>query len=397
MNRRVLVSAFGLSLSVFLASGCLSSRHEPPRPGSTDLGRHEIVLPALLLDNTLIVEAKWDRYGPYHFLIDTGSSVTLVTPELADRYGIPGVPPPEAPQVEVQSSDGTTTVLPSVLLRRIELGRARFNNVPALIYDCAPLTGQLGVKIDGVLGFPLFRAIQLTLDYPHERVLLQPSSLAGPPPLGSTLSFNNASKTPLVPLRIGDRTFIALVDSGSDETLSLNPVGLAPRFAFGPTEGPTVGTLTGDRTEQVGRLADTVYLGDYAIPRPVVEVSDDLSALGGGILKYFTITFDQGHDKVTFYRNATDPVAVPGRRSTGLSFRKTPAYWRVVGVVPGSPADGAEVEPGDLVTRIDGEPVATWDLVRFERLMANTESVVLTFLDGPREASKTIKVVDLVP
>jgi S1-C subfamily serine protease len=129
----------------------------------------------------------------------------------------------------------------------------------------------------------------------------------------------------------------------------------------------------------------------------VVEVSDDLSALGGGILKYFTITFDQGHDKVTFYRNATDPVAVPGRRSTGLSFRKTPAYWRVVGVVPGSPADGAEVEPGDLVTRIDGEPVATWDLVRFERLMANTESVVLTFLDGPREASKTIKVVDLVP
>ena len=410
MKRHTLVSAFRFSLSCravawrrrvaflpLLLSGCFSPSHEPPRPGSTDLGGREIVLPAQILDSTLIVEAKWDHFGPYHFLIDTGSSVTLVTPELAARYAENGVPLPETPRVEVQSSDGTITVLPAVLLRRIELGRARFNHVPALIYDCLPLTGQLGVKIDGVLGFPLFRAAELTLDYPHGRVLLRPPGFAGPPPAGSSLSFNNASKTPLVSLRIGDRSFIALVDSGSDETLSLNPFGLAPKFAFGPAEGPTVGTLTGDRTEQVGRLAETIYVGDYAVPRPTVEITDDLSAIGGGILRYFTITFDQAHDRVTFYRDATDPIAVPGRRSAGLSFRKTPAYWRVVGVVPGSPADGAEVEPGDLVTRINGEPVAKWDVARFERLMANAESITYTFLYGPHEADKKLKVVDLVP
>ncbi len=147
----------------------------------------------------------------------------------------------------------------------------------------------------------------------------------------------------------------------------------------------------------IGRLAETVYLGDYAVPRPVVEVSDDLSALGGGILKYFTITFDQGHDRVTFYRNATDPIAVPGRRGTGLSFRNTPAYWRVVGVIPGSPADGAEVEPGDLVTKINGEAAANWDIARFERLTSNAESVVFTFLYGPHEADKRLRIVDLVP
>jgi hypothetical protein len=378
-------------------AGCLSLRREPPRPGSTELGAKEIVLPAQLLDNILVVEAKWDKYGPYHFLVDTGSAVTLVTPELAQRYLAADQPLPDAPRVEVQSSDGRTTVLSATLLRRIELGRARFNNVPAYVYDCSQLTEKMGIRIDGVLGFPLFRSIHLTLDYPRRRVVLRSPELAGPPPGGATLSFNNSSKTPIIPIRLGDRTFSALVDSGRDEALSLNPLGLAPKFASGPTEGPTIATVAGDRTEQVGRLADTLFLGDTPVPRPVVEVTDDLSALGGGILKYFTITFDQGHDKVTFLREGAEPIAIPGLRSTGISFRKYPAYWRVVGIIPGSPADGAEVEPGDLVARINGEPVSKWGVSRYEQLTATADSVTFTFLLGTRESDKRLRVADLVP
>jgi hypothetical protein len=62
-----------------------------------------------LLGNTLIVEAKWDRFGPYHFLIDTGSAVTLVTPELAARYADKDAPQPETPQVPIRAADGSIT------------------------------------------------------------------------------------------------------------------------------------------------------------------------------------------------------------------------------------------------------------------------------------------------
>jgi len=356
-----------------------------------------VTLPAQMLGNTLVIEAKWDHYGPYHFLIDTGSSVTLVTPELAARYAAADAPPPEAPQVRVRSSDGSSTVLPAAMLTRIELGSAKFTTVPVLVYDCTTLSEQFGVKIDGVLGFPFFRNTLLTLDYPKGRVVLRRQTLAPLNLPGSMIPFNNADKTPLISVRLGDRTFSVLIDSGSDETFSLNPFGLAPKFAFGPTEGPTVGTLTGDRPEQIGRLSETLYIGDYAVPRPVVEITEELSALGGGVLKYFTVTFDQEHDRVTFFRDATDPIAVPGRRSTGLSFGKTPAYWRVVGVVPGSPADAADVETGDLVTRINGEAVARWTTRRYEQLLANAESITVTFLNGTRETDKRLRVVDLVP
>ena len=271
--------------------------------------------------------------------------------------------------------------------------------MPARVYDCSSLSDQLGVKIDGVLGFPLFRETLLTLDYRHSRVILRAASTGQLAPVlpGSTLAFNDANKIPTVSVRLGQRTVSAFIDSGSDDVVSLNSDGPAPRFAFGPTTGLTVGTLTGDQTEQIGRLAETIYVGDYAVPRPVVVETGELSVLGGGLLRYFTVTFDQEHDQVTFYRDTSDPIVIPGVRTTGLSVRKGTAYWRVVGVVPGSPADRAEIETGDLITRINGEPVARWVAGRYEQRVASSESLTVTFLNGTRETEKTLKIVELVP
>jgi len=378
------------------SGGCLTLHHVPPRPGQTTFSAPVVTLQAQLVDSFLILEVKWDKYGPYHFLVDTGASVTQVTPELARRYAIKDATPMDMPEVPVRSADGRVTSLPPTLLSRIELGGARFDDVPAVIWDCAPVSAQLGIKIDGVLGFPFFRETLLTLDYPRERVVLQPAASAPPAP-GTVIPFNNADKTPFIPVRLGDQTLIALIDSGGDEVFSINPVGLDLAFAFGPTPGPTVSTITGDIPSRIGRLAGTVFIGDFAVPHPIVQVSDEQFAIGGGALKYFSVTFDQEHDRVTFQREADDPIAIPARRSTGLSFSKSPAYWRVVGVVPGSPGQVAGIEPGDLVTAVNGEPVAQWNARRYDQLMANAEEIDFTFLNGTSKADKRLKVFELVP
>jgi hypothetical protein len=252
------------------------------------------------------------------------------------------------------------------------------------------------VKIDGILGFPLFRQTVLTLDYPNSRVLLTPTSPENLVP-GAAIAFNNASKAPLIPIRVGESTFIALVDSGSDAPLSLNPKGLNPHYASAPHPGAVVGTLSGDHTSQVGRLSDTLIIGTYELPRPLMEVTDEQSSIGGEVLKNFTVTFDQERSHVTFYRDTPDPIVFPPRRSTGLSFSKTPVYWRVAGVVPDSPAAAARVQQGDLVIRINGEPVAKWDVRRYEQLVATARTITFTFLVGSDEKSTTLNVFDLVP
>jgi hypothetical protein len=394
---RPLSSVSCLLLPVLLLTGCSTFQRQAPRPGRTTFDSPLVVLPAQNLGDCLVVEAKWDRYGPYHFLIDTGSTITLVSPDLAKRYAAKNASPlSNAPQKYVKGADGGTIQLATVTLRRIELGDARFESVPALVYDCGPLSAQLGVKIDGILGFPLFRETLLTLDYPRSRVLLNPAS---PPPLlpGVTIPFNNASKSPLIPIRLDETTFIALIDSGSDAPISLNPVGLKPVYAAGLRPGPTVSTLSGDHTPQVGRLAGTLTIGGYPLQSPLVEETDELSSIGGKVLKNFTVTFDQEQGQVTFYREATGPITFEPRRSVGLSFSKTPAYWRVVGIVPGSPAAAAPVQPGDLVTRINGEPVAQWDMRRFDQLVTSARTITFTFLNGAQENNMTLNVFDLVP
>ncbi len=388
---------FGL-VALFCFTGCASLpfRNEPPRPSRTTIGSPLVELPALHLGNYLLLEAKWDRFGPYRFLIDTGSSATLVTPALARRYPSKALPSSTAPRVRVTSAEGRITELPAGWLSELELGEARFQNIPVLIYDCAPLSAHLGVKLDGILGFPLFRELILTLDYPAKRVLLQPANTTPLVP-GTTIAFDDARKTPVIHVGLGGRSLVALIDSGSDAGFSLNPVGVEPRFVSPPRPGTMVGTLAGDRIQQIGRLADSLAIGGYVLPQPIVDLSDELSSIGGDVLKHFTVTFDQVHERVTFYRESRDPITTAPRRSAGVSFNKTPAYWKVAGVVPGSPAEGAGVQTGDLVTRINGEPVAQWDLRRYEQLVVSGLEISFTFLNGNTEAAKAVKVFELVP
>ncbi len=355
-----------------------------------------VILPAQSIGNYLLVSAKWDRYGPYHFLIDTGSSVTLVTPALAKRY--PGRPlgPGASATVRVRGADGKVMELPRGSLRRLDLGAARFADIDVLLYDCAPLSAHLGVRIDGVLGFPLFRETLLTLDYPGSRVMLQ-SARNAPPVPGTVIPFDDARKTPLISVRLGDRSLVALIDSGSDASFTLNPIGMAPQFAHGPIVGATVGTMSGDRTQMIGRLGESLALGDHVFQQPIVEIGDELSAIGGGMLKHFAVTFDQQRDRVMFHRDSREPIVIPPLRNAGVSFSKTPAYWRVAGVVPKSSAEAEGIQTGDLVTRINGESVTKWDLRRYEQLVATAPEIVFTFLVGSAETERRVRVFELVP
>lgn len=382
-----------LLLCAVVLAGCRTPAG--PKPGRTQLDARLIELPARIMENLVVVETQWDKSGPWRFLVDTGSSTTLVSPELAAAHATAEAAR-RMPQVRVRSAEGRTTTLDAVTIRLIQFGDARFERVECLVYDLADLSAHLGMQIDGVLGFPFFRDTILTLDYPRSRLILTP---AGRPPLvpGASLGFDAGAKVPLVPVEIEGRTLLVLIDSGSDGPLNLNPAGLGLRFASGPRPGATVGTMLGDRQQQIGRLEGSLKLGFYEFQQPIVDVTDQLSSIGGEILRYFSVTFDQVRGTVTFYRDDTSPIRIPRKRSPGLSFSKTAAYWRVAGVVPGSPAEAIGLKPGDLVVRINGQPVDQWDLARFRRLVETAETIQFTLLQGRTEQRVEVPSFVLVP
>ena len=81
----------------------------------------------------------------------------------------------------------------------------------------------------------------------------------------------------------------------------------------------------------------------------------------------------------------------------GLSFRKWPAYWRVLSVAAGSPADEIGIEAGDLVVKIEGQPVGQWSLGRYEDWIHTKATIEFTLLIGGAETPTRIPTYDLVP
>src|SRR6478736_3098622 len=376
-----------LQASVFclLISGCISRTGRGP--AATHVEPQPVRVPAQVIANFFFVESTQADGQTYRFMVDTGSSVTYVSAALADvlKKKEKHKGPPRT--LVVRGANGKDFELPAITLRTFRLGEAHFDDVPAVVYDFSD--------------FPLFRATLLTLDYPAQQLEIAPNPVIAPPPVKqprtSVIPYNREQATPLVPVQMGNESFFVLLDSGSDLGLSLNPAGLHPRFVVGPRVGMMVGSLDGNKRQLVGRLEQNLTLGTQLVQQPVVDLTEQLSSFGGELLRYFRITFDQQRHLVTLVRNSDGPVQMPGRRSTGLSFRRFPNYWRLLAVVPDTPNSSMPLEAGDLCVRINGELVEHWTLERYTELVQTAPQITYTFLSGSKEIDHEAKVFELVP
>ena len=354
-----------------------------------------VSIPARIIGNLVVIETVGRPDGPWRFLLDTGSSATLVSPEFAIRYRL-DEQTPTGPKVWLRDAVGRAAPADSILLRRIDFGPAHIANVRGLVHDCGEISNQLGIKIDGVLGFSLFRNARLTIDYPGERIVLT-SHEDRTPLRGCIVPVTKHNNVPLIRVRMGELDLMTLVDTGSDGAFNLDPAGMELEFITPPRRGASVKTLFGSHQQQIARLDSTLVIEDHQIENPIVDLSGQLTSLGGAVLRNFEITFDQVREVAAFYRAEPGPLRLPAEISSGMSFSRNRAYWRVDGVVPGSPAAKVGVQVGDLIVRIEGEPVEQWELNRFTELVNGLADIEYTFIEGSAEVAKTAASFPLIP
>ena len=273
-----------LAVAILLCSGCVSL-DRLSSPAVTTMGP---------------TRDRSARAGDLKFFRRRGEAGRRQDVPVHDRYGIidharlarpRGRLAPEGKKdpprtMRVRGANGSEVELPTITLKEISLGDVHFDRVPALEYDFTELSVHLGLQIDGMIGFPLFRDTLCTLDYPGARLELAPLPFMAPAvrkatPRFATINFDNEQSTPLVTVQMGNESFVVLIDSGSDGSLSLNPAGLHPRFSTPRATGNLAATLGGDRPQLVGRLAENIMLGSHVIQEPVVDLTDQLSSLGG--------------------------------------------------------------------------------------------------------------------
>ena len=268
-------------------------------PGKTVVeGR--VVLPMDLAKGQPIVDVKLNGKGPFRMFLDTGAGTMVLDDDLAKELGLDTIDStrlgdprdPQAIRADV------------VELDRVELGAARFEKVRAVAWDRSTLRRGGAEVPRGVVGIGVFHDVLLTLDYPKAQVRLATGML--PESDGErVLDYRSPMGIPVIPVRLGTRTYQAHLDSGSPagfmlplvEKDSLTVLGALKEVGRGRSANSTM-------TIHAAQLADTMRIGSHVFPQPEVQFNDALpdANVGGRLLREFIVILDQPNRRVRLER-----------------------------------------------------------------------------------------------
>ena len=113
---------------------------------------------------------------PHLFWLDTGSSMSIVSSEVATEAG---VEPLVSDTLEVATATGRVAARPAAI-RKLEIGGISVGNTTAMIVASELMEIRVGdlmkpaktVKIDGIIGFDIISRLNVRIDYPRGTVRL---------------------------------------------------------------------------------------------------------------------------------------------------------------------------------------------------------------------------------
>jgi hypothetical protein len=120
----------------------------------------------------------------YNFWLDTGSSLTMLSSDVANELKVVPLVPDT---LEIVTSTGRVKAHPS-LVRELRIGQLVVQNAPAMIVDEAlmqmselrPLERKPPVKIDGIIGFDIIRQLDVEVDYGESTMRLRNPAMSRP-------------------------------------------------------------------------------------------------------------------------------------------------------------------------------------------------------------------------
>jgi hypothetical protein len=161
----------------------------------------------------------------FHFWLDTGSSLTILSSDVAEAAGAGAR---GADTLEIVTATGRIAARPAVEAS-LALGTLSVRDLPAMIVDGAALSlpardGAAPARVDGVIGFDVIRRIDLELNYAAGTATIREP--AAPDPLRPAPARNLFwLGYPVVRLTgPGGRPVHFALDTGADETYAALPL-----------------------------------------------------------------------------------------------------------------------------------------------------------------------------
>jgi predicted aspartyl protease len=111
----------------------------------------------------ILVDVHANGRGPYQFAIDTGTSTTAISPEVAAEIGVASSP------VGAATTGGAHVDVTAGHLTSFQVGGAKIDNMAVVVADFFSMLSQaVGTKLDGIVGYNFLRNFRVVIDYPGE-------------------------------------------------------------------------------------------------------------------------------------------------------------------------------------------------------------------------------------
>ncbi|WP_044560066.1 aspartyl protease family protein [Azospirillum sp. B4] len=123
----------------------------------------------------ILVETTVNGAGPFIFEIDTGATVTTLSPDVAERTGVA-----ITGEGTLGGAGGTVAIRRGDA--RVALGPVGYSLRNVSISDhLSAISSAAGSKVDGILGLDFLYRTKLTIDYPASKVWIVETSPPGTP------------------------------------------------------------------------------------------------------------------------------------------------------------------------------------------------------------------------
>jgi len=354
----------------------------PPIHFST--GTHEATSLVEVYGEYVFIPVRVNGGKTAWFLLDNGANETVVSKTQAD---IAGLAYEGALGTEGASGSAQVGLAKNVVLN---LPGVEVATNTVAIANLSFAQRLLGRPLDGLLGYDVISRFVMRVDYEHAKVTFYDPTSFVPDPRATALPITFMGNVPKLTAEIllpGHDPIEAgcLVDSGAGlvaltaHFVEVNRVlqSVAPAITVLSTG------LSGESNELESRIP-ALQLGPYVLRQPVATFSPDTKGLlashdfdaliGGEILSRFTTTFDYRNLRIVFEPNNhfADPFSTD---ASGLSLQaigKRFDQFEITAIVPGSPAEQAGLQRGDIIKAVDMQPASALDLAAVRRILQNS-------------------------
>ena len=351
---------------------------------SSEPVRKSIVL--VSIENGLvIVNVLINGRGPFPMIFDTGSA-GAITSEAAAALGL------------VAESSGTVTgsgektfAVGVTQLRDLRIGDVQLADVVVPVVPFPRFFTDRGARspVAGIIGYEFLKRFAVRLAYEDATLTITPTQDFRYSGLGLRVPLFLADKLPAITAAADGVAGRFEIDTGSSTAVVL-------QRAFVEQHGLEIRHPSGLRLKRGGvdgmfdaivtRL-DRFSIGNYQIKQPGVEFPSSGKAglpvpgvdgsVGYQILRQFVITFDYARSELFLERSAAFGAKTVAWKTGFQAVKADSSSFRVVNVLPNTPAATAAIRIGDVITEVDGRPAGSLGQAEFTDLMQRADGTIV--------------------